>query len=381
MDAQRSDKVDASSTKHRQPHGTGGQSASSSTPAASGRDSASTKVSFWPTIGIATTSSIAAVAIIFILQWPQSRPLQKVELSDQSVVSEIAGRVVAQLEQSIKVTLDGKLDSHIATIERKLGAVDKGLADLGERLQIQERHFGSNLNRTNALASEVQRLTERLSQLEHDDELYRLSARMAAVERALNVAAKGTLGPTSTITASTSVNWASKLLGASIDQASTTQGIGRSRTNLLLSWFANQAEQIMQNGHWSDLIRVSKPPEVVLEADLAMPGRCFCFDGSSGQLTVQLPYEILVNTVSLEHPRAALEVEPGSVPRVVFVSDTNGLSKQVEFPRQGGNVWIETSWPKPMKKIQFKVESNWGGMFTCLYGVRVFGRRQAHGNP
>eukprot|EP00746_Dinoflagellata_sp_MGD_P073992 gnl/MRDRNA2_/MRDRNA2_299516_c0_seq1.p1 gnl/MRDRNA2_/MRDRNA2_299516_c0~~gnl/MRDRNA2_/MRDRNA2_299516_c0_seq1.p1 ORF type:complete len:361 (-),score=55.07 gnl/MRDRNA2_/MRDRNA2_299516_c0_seq1:26-1108(-) len=347
---------EAPSISHGQPSGTGGRSASllAQTTASTG-GSTHVESNVISTIGIAAACSIAVVAFVFAAVQATVPSPQSLQLSDATLTSEIANNVVAQ----IKSALDVKLDTHIDTIDRKLGSVDKSIEDLRSRIDDQEGRFGDNVNRTDALASRVERLTELISLTasNSEKEVQRLSARITQLE--LNAGNKAS-----------AVNWASKMLGASIDHASTSLGIGRNHVNLWLSWFADQ-----MGGRWSESVRVSWPPEVILEPDLATPGRCFCFEGNSGHMALQLPYEIEVNAVVLEHPMAAIAVEPGSVPRDVNISGAHGSMKRVEFPYEGGSMWVDLPTPQQMSKIHVKVESNWGGAFTCLYGVRVFGKR------
>merc|ERR1711924_259032 len=94
--------------------------------------------------------------------------------------------------------------------------------------------------------------------------------------------------------------------------------------------------------------------------------------------TLQLQHEILVNAVALEHPMAAVAVEPGSVARAFSIWGASGFLKHQGFPREGGSVLIEFPLTQTMREIHLKVESNWGGLFTCLYSIRVFGRRHVN---
>uniref|UniRef100_A0AC35TVQ3 SUN domain-containing protein n=1 Tax=Rhabditophanes sp. KR3021 TaxID=114890 RepID=A0AC35TVQ3_9BILA len=132
---------------------------------------------------------------------------------------------------------------------------------------------------------------------------------------------------------------------------------------------------------------VNYSPRTVIQrkSQGTIPGECWCFEGETGYLTIQLSKDIHVTQISYEHVPAKLVPtgEAKSAPKKIqfwsyqdekdpetkvdlgeFVYDNKG--KPLQF-FQTKNSDLTTSI------IEVEVKNNYGSLFTCLYRLRVHG--------
>ncbi|CAM9557981.1 unnamed protein product [Ectocarpus fasciculatus] len=126
------------------------------------------------------------------------------------------------------------------------------------------------------------------------------------------------------------------------------------------------------------------PVESVISEGSSL-GACWAMSGSEGLVTIELPEQITVDGVSVEHASRMVTTESGSAPKELEV--VWGMRKKNDnFPAKLGSAVYDVDGrpiqtfpiePKgvPFKLIQFKILSNWGNPdYTCLYRLRVHGR-------
>ncbi|CAM9236169.1 unnamed protein product [Scytosiphon promiscuus] len=125
------------------------------------------------------------------------------------------------------------------------------------------------------------------------------------------------------------------------------------------------------------------PVESIISEDSGL-GACWAMAGSEGLVTIQLPREITVDGISVEHASRMVTIESASAPKEFQVVGMR--NKNDNYPvKLGGGVYdvdgraIQTFPITPLgvkfTVIQFKIVSNWGNPdYTCLYRVRVHGR-------
>ncbi|WWD15961.1 hypothetical protein CI109_100385 [Kwoniella shandongensis] len=147
-----------------------------------------------------------------------------------------------------------------------------------------------------------------------------------------------------------------------------------------------------------------RPPATALHPDISV-GSCWPFKGEQGSLGVMLTRRVVVSDITIEHAPSELALDTSTAPRVIQVM---GILDDEEDKEKFAQYWAQkedpaaqpdylplgsfTYDPAALSHIQtfpvasdivdlgikvgvvvFKVESNWGGHFTCMYRVRVHG--------
>ena len=153
-------------------------------------------------------------------------------------------------------------------------------------------------------------------------------------------------------------------------------------TSFLSSLFgsssANKKPQPVKRSH-------SNTPETAIRESV-VPGSCWPFEGSSGQLTVQLAREIIPTNFTVEHilPVQALNNDVSSAPKrfriLSLASDMQESSVLGEYeydtaaPYGKQTFIVQSPSFSPIKHVQLQILSNHGNaQYTCLYRFQVHG--------
>ncbi|WWC61061.1 uncharacterized protein I303_103639 [Kwoniella dejecticola CBS 10117] len=147
-----------------------------------------------------------------------------------------------------------------------------------------------------------------------------------------------------------------------------------------------------------------RPPATALHPDISV-GSCWPFQGSQGSLGVMLTRRVDVSDITIEHAPKELALDMTTAPKVITIM---GVVDNEEDKQKLDEYWTQKNESEPapdhlplgtitydinsISNIQtfpipdeirelgikvgiviFKVESNYGGDFTCLYRVRVHG--------
>ncbi|OCF41302.1 hypothetical protein I317_04873 [Kwoniella heveanensis CBS 569] len=147
-----------------------------------------------------------------------------------------------------------------------------------------------------------------------------------------------------------------------------------------------------------------RPPATALHPDISV-GSCWPFQGSEGSLGVMLTRRVRVGDVTIEHAPSDLALDTSTAPKSIQVmgvlDNEEDRSKLAQYWERRGDAEPTPDYlplgtitydPSSISHIQtfpvpsdiqeldikvgvvvFKVESNYGGSFTCLYRVRVHG--------
>ncbi|KAF8821183.1 Sad1 / UNC family C-terminal protein [Cardiosporidium cionae] len=218
------------------------------------------------------------------------------------------------------------------------------------------------------------------------------------------------------------VDWALKSLGAKILYSKTSPALNTD------DWFESLLSSIASNLPSDEIYSLIKPmgksPEVVLQPDIH-PGQCFAFAGNKGNISIQLPATIQVSSITLEHVHMSINNNPASTPRhfriygisdprwpeafetdydQVYCSYTGGCTQSNEATGIFSKMWVHlrTMWNReaeyqlmgdftfepekriqtypvdhflPLHRITFEFTENFGGSYTCIYRLRVHGRK------
>ncbi|EIW69445.1 hypothetical protein TREMEDRAFT_71629 [Tremella mesenterica DSM 1558] len=147
-----------------------------------------------------------------------------------------------------------------------------------------------------------------------------------------------------------------------------------------------------------------RSPATAIHPDNAV-GECWPFKGSQGQLGVLLTRRVIITDITVEHAASELALDISTAPKLVQVwavveGEQNKAklmayheSRGTESPSVDNLLLTEFTYdpnsPSPIQTVPvspdivelgidtgiviFKIESNWGADFTCLYRVRVHG--------
>ncbi|CAG5009526.1 unnamed protein product [Parnassius apollo] len=118
----------------------------------------------------------------------------------------------------------------------------------------------------------------------------------------------------------------------------------------------------------------------------ALPGECWAFKGSHGEVTIRLLGTVHVTGVSVEHipPHISPTKEISSAPRLFQLEGLESRNDlyphdfgTFEYDKEGKPIqYFEVKHPAATgyNIVRFKVYSNWGHpLYTCVYRVRVHG--------
>lgn len=125
------------------------------------------------------------------------------------------------------------------------------------------------------------------------------------------------------------------------------------------------------------------PAEVALSPDNT-PGNCYAFNGAHGSIGVRLIAPTFANFVSIDHISSAIAFSSASAPkqfRVLGYTDVDAASSSLDLGTFEYTL-AETSQKfalKPTKEkiasVVFEFLSNHGAKFTCIYRIRVLGKK------
>lgn len=131
----------------------------------------------------------------------------------------------------------------------------------------------------------------------------------------------------------------------------------------------------------------SNSPRVVIQPTI-VPGECWAFAGSQGQMVVQLSRTIIPTSFTYEHIRKQLSPDLSivSAPKNFRIkslrdaSDHEGLLLgEYQFNDNGEPLQqfeVQNPNPIPTRFIELNILSNHGELqYTCLYRFRVHGRK------
>ncbi|CAG4940492.1 unnamed protein product [Colias eurytheme] len=117
-----------------------------------------------------------------------------------------------------------------------------------------------------------------------------------------------------------------------------------------------------------------------------LPGECWAFRGSKGEVTIRLLDSVHVTGVSLEHipPHISPTKEISSAPRLFQLEGLEFRNDpyphdfgSFEYDKEGKPIqFFEVQAPsaKPYNLVRLRIFSNWGhSVYTCVYRVRVHG--------
>ncbi|PAV77247.1 hypothetical protein WR25_17908 [Diploscapter pachys] len=131
-------------------------------------------------------------------------------------------------------------------------------------------------------------------------------------------------------------------------------------------------------------------PRVVIQrgSQTLNPGECWCFKHGKGYLTIDLSHPINISHISYEHIRKEMSPEGylNSAPKTFKLwaykqendLETRFLLGEFEYSLDGRPLqffYITKQPPYPVKIIEMEVISNYGADFTCLYRLRVHGKK------
>ncbi|CAG8449486.1 7431_t:CDS:1 [Acaulospora colombiana] len=141
----------------------------------------------------------------------------------------------------------------------------------------------------------------------------------------------------------------------------------------------------------------TKQPEIAISSDNNV-GNCYCFRGATGHVAIELSRFIEVSSITYVHLDPDLAFEPKdlrSAPKdfeVWVIRDGNMHENREQYNTEAlllGRFSYELGGPSAqrfevnyegkaipvVKKVLFKVNSNWGeDKYTCLYQIKVHGR-------
>lgn len=144
-------------------------------------------------------------------------------------------------------------------------------------------------------------------------------------------------------------------------------------------------------------------PSVVIDSQDTPLGECWSFEGSRGFVTIRLGFDVLIESVSIDHAHASVALDLGHAPRAFSVY---GLASEYDNDDDGGDdidddiasndeahflgrfefaamavKRVQTfrfDRPRRVRVVQFNFHSNWGSdAFTCIYRLRVHGEVEA----
>ncbi|XP_068933802.1 sperm-associated antigen 4 protein [Petaurus breviceps papuanus] len=133
----------------------------------------------------------------------------------------------------------------------------------------------------------------------------------------------------------------------------------------------------------------AKPPTVILEPNV-FPGNCWAFQGAKGQVVIQLPGQVQLSDITMQHPPPSVAHNGGVSSAKDFAvyglqgdDKTEILLGKFTFEVKKSEIQtfhLENDPPMAFPKVKIQILSNWGHpRFTCLYRVRAHGLR-SHDN-
>ncbi|SOV16286.1 conserved Plasmodium protein, unknown function [Plasmodium gaboni] len=220
------------------------------------------------------------------------------------------------------------------------------------------------------------------------------------------------------------IDWALESLGAKIVYKMTSSPLNR---NDFIEKFLNQIASFLPSEEIYGMIKpMGKDPAIVLKPT-NFPGDCFSFKGNNGKITIHLPATIDITSISIQHVHENISNNSNATPKYFSVYGMVDLNWPEQFEENDinyddfknsslysclhstyGNVqpneilqkWLKdnkqpnlihigdfyfdrkkriTTYPTkscfPMKRIIFEFTENYGASYTCVYRLKVHGKR------
>ncbi|EUD69011.1 hypothetical protein C922_00702 [Plasmodium inui San Antonio 1] len=220
------------------------------------------------------------------------------------------------------------------------------------------------------------------------------------------------------------IDWALESLGARIVYKMTSSPLNR---NDFIEKFLNQIASFLPSEEIYGMIKpMGKDPSIILKPS-NFPGDCFSFSGSKGKITIHLPATIDVSSISIQHVHENISNNSNATPKyfsVYGVVDSNWPehfeSQDINYddfknsslysclhsvygnlqPREILDKWLKgnknsgllhlgdfyfdrkkriSTYPTkhcfPVKRIIFEFTENYGAPYTCVYRLKVHGKR------
>lgn len=163
-------------------------------------------------------------------------------------------------------------------------------------------------------------------------------------------------------------DYALQSAGASIEPSLTSPTYSQKANEGWDSWFGRK--------------RYGSPPSVILQPDNTV-GNCWAFQGSKGNVSIELAKPVIPTAISLEHVAISVAHNPSSAPKeftvwgLEFLDKSVGATQLGEFEYQEGSSQIQTfpvTASRPFSHVLLQVVSNHGNKeYTCIYRFRVHG--------
>ncbi|SOV23697.1 conserved Plasmodium protein, unknown function [Plasmodium sp. DRC-Itaito] len=220
------------------------------------------------------------------------------------------------------------------------------------------------------------------------------------------------------------IDWALESLGAKIVYKMTSSPLNR---NDFIEKFLNQIASFLPSEEIYGMIKpMGKDPAIVLKPT-NFPGDCFSFKGNNGKITIHLPATIDITSITIQHVHENISNNSNATPKYFSVYGMVDLNWPEQFEENDinyddfknsslysclhstyGNVqpneilqrWLKdnkqpnlihigdfyfdrkkriTTYPTkscfPMKRIIFEFTENYGASYTCVYRLKVHGKR------
>ncbi|CRG97720.1 conserved Plasmodium protein, unknown function [Plasmodium gallinaceum] len=220
------------------------------------------------------------------------------------------------------------------------------------------------------------------------------------------------------------IDWALESLGARIVYKMTSSPLNK---NDLIEKFLNQIASFLPSEEIYGMIKpMGKDPSIILRPS-NFPGDCFSFNGDKGKITIHLPATIDVTSISIQHVHENISNNSNATPKYFSVYGVVDLNWPEHFESHNinyndfknsslfsclhstyGNIhskeildkWIKnnkkpniihigdfyfdrkkriSNYPTkhcfPMKRIIFEFTENYGAPYTCIYRLKVHGKR------
>eukprot|EP00916_Digyalum_oweni_P005068 GHVL01009010.1.p1 GENE.GHVL01009010.1~~GHVL01009010.1.p1 ORF type:complete len:542 (+),score=100.65 GHVL01009010.1:34-1659(+) len=168
------------------------------------------------------------------------------------------------------------------------------------------------------------------------------------------------------------VDWASESLGARIDRQLTSPGVGRTWYNLILDIFGHP------NSRYNRFTpHPSAPPDVVLHRLGGSTDRCFAIT-PPGQITIDFRWPLRPSMFVISH----LPIDIGSTPKnfsvLGWMEDETSipLGDYTYSDPQSFDQSYTLQSGQSLRKITFNFHNSQSGVYTCIYGIRVFGEAE-----
>ncbi|KYN95262.1 hypothetical protein PRSY57_1214400 [Plasmodium reichenowi] len=221
------------------------------------------------------------------------------------------------------------------------------------------------------------------------------------------------------------IDWALESLGAKIVYKMTSSPLNR---NDFIEKFLNQIASFLPSEEIYGMIKpMGKDPAIVLKPT-NFPGDCFSFKGNHGKITIHLPATIDITSISIQHVHENISNNSNATPKYFSVYGMVDLNWPEQFEENDinyddfknsslysclhstyGNIiqpneilqrWLKdnkqpnlihigdfyfdrkkriATYPTkscfPMKRIIFEFTENYGASYTCVYRLKVHGKR------